>query len=47
MGDSNGSSQPAAQLQWAAAAAAAAAKRTAGRQKNCNEQQLWQWATVG
>ncbi len=38
MGDSNGSGQPAAQFQWAAAAAGAAAKRTAGRQKNCNEQ---------
>jgi hypothetical protein len=48
MGDSSGNGQPAAQLQWAAAvAAAAAAKRTAGWQKNCNEQQLRQWATVG
>jgi hypothetical protein len=36
MGDSDGSGQPAAQLQWAAAAAAG--QRTAGQQKNCNEQ---------
>jgi hypothetical protein len=36
MGYSDGSGQPAAQLQWAAAAAAA--QRMAGWQKNCNEQ---------
>ncbi len=40
MGYSDGSGQPAAQLRWAAAAvaAAAAAQRTAGQQKNCDEQ---------
>jgi hypothetical protein len=45
MGYSDGSGQPAAQLQWEAAAAAA--QRTVGQQKNCNEQRLRQWATVG
>jgi hypothetical protein len=45
MGYSDGSGQPAAQLQWAAAAAAA--QRMAGRRKNRNEQRLRQWATVG
>ena len=39
MGDSNGSGQPVTQLKWVAVAVAAA-KRTAGRWKNCNEQQL-------
>ncbi len=38
MGYSDGSGQPAAQLQWAAAAAVA--QRTVGRQKNCVDQQL-------
>jgi hypothetical protein len=47
MGDSNGSSQPAAQLRWAAAAVVAVAKRTAGQRKNCNEQSLRRWAAVG
>ncbi len=42
---SDGSGQLVAQLQWAAVAAAA--QRTAGRQKNCDEQRLRQWATVG
>jgi hypothetical protein len=45
MGDSDGSGQPAAQLQWAAAAAAV--QRMAGWRKNCNEQQLQRLATVG
>ncbi len=36
MGYSDGSGQPVAQLRWAAVAEAA--QRTAGRQKNCNEQ---------
>ncbi len=44
-GYSDGSGQPAAQLQWAAAAAAA--QRTVGGQKNTNEQRLHQLATVG
>jgi hypothetical protein len=39
MGDSDGSSQPAAQLRWAAVAAAAV-QRTAGRRENHDEQQL-------
>jgi hypothetical protein len=34
---SDGSGQPVAQLQWAAAAAAAAAQGMVGWQKNCNE----------
>ncbi len=45
MGCSDGSGQPAAQLRWAVAAAVA--QRTAGRRKNCDEQRLRQWATVG
>jgi hypothetical protein len=45
MGDSDGSGQPVAQLQWAVAAAAV--QRMAGQQKNRDEQQLRQWATVG
>jgi hypothetical protein len=45
MGYSDGSGQPAAQLQWAAAAMAA--QRMARWQKNHDQQQLWQWATVG
>jgi hypothetical protein len=36
MGYSDGSGQPVAQLRWAAAVVAV--QRTAGRQKNCNEQ---------
>ncbi len=42
---SDGSGQPAAQLQWAAAVAAV--QRTTGRRKNCNKQRLQRWATVG
>jgi hypothetical protein len=45
MGYSDGSGQPAAQLRWAAVAAVV--QRMAGRQKNCDEQQLRGWATVG
>ncbi len=45
MGYSDGSSQLAAQLQWAAAAAVA--QRTVGQRKNCNEQRLQRLATVG
>jgi hypothetical protein len=45
MGYSDGSGQPVAQLRWAATAAAA--QRTAGGQKNCDEQQLQGLATVG
>ncbi len=46
MGYSDGSGQPVAQLQWAAAVAAAA-QRMAGRRKNHDEQRLQQLATVG
>ncbi len=45
IGYSDSSGQPATQLQWAAAAVAA--QRTAGQQKNCDEQRLRRWATVG
>jgi hypothetical protein len=45
MGYSDGSGQPATQLQWAAAVAAA--QRMVGWQKDCDEQRLRQWATVG
>jgi hypothetical protein len=45
MGYSDGCGQPAAQLQWAVVAAVA--QRTAGWQKNCDEQRLQQWTTVG
>jgi hypothetical protein len=44
MGDSDGSGQPAAQLQWAGAVAA---QRMAGRRQDHDGQRRWRWATVG
>ncbi len=44
MGDSDGSGQPAVQLQWVAEAVA---QRTVGRRQDCDGQQQQRWATVG